>query len=93
MSDPITLRVSLGKKRYRENEVDENILKRQKEIGEAREKRSRDQRVGDADHFSKQVASTQRRLPFRKQVMAKIRIQQMLYNIEFCEEESVPPQP
>ena len=92
MSDSITPCVSLGKRRYRENEVDENILKRLKEIGEAREKRSKDQRVDDADYFSKQVASILRRLPLRKQVMAKIQIQQMLYNIEFCEE-SVPPQP
>ena len=93
MSDLITPRVSLAKRRYRENEVDENILKRLKEIGEAREKRSRDQRVDNADHFFKQVASTVRCLPLRKQVMAKTQIQQMLYNIEFCEEESVPPQP
>ena len=92
MSDPTTPRVSLGKRRYRDNEVDENILKRLKEIEEAREKRSKHQRVDDADHFSKQAASTLRRLPLRKQVMAKIRIQQLLYNIEFCEEESVPPQ-
>ena len=91
MSDPITPHVSLGKRRYRDNEVDENILKRLKEIEEAREKRSKHQRVDDADHFSKQVASTLRRLLLCKQVMAKIQIQQMLYNIEFCEE-SVPPQ-
>ena len=58
MSDPVTPRVSLGKRCYRENEVDENILKWLKETGEAREKRSRDQRVDDADEFSKQVASS-----------------------------------
>ena len=75
MSDPITARVSLGKRRYRENEVDENIIKQLKEIGEAREKRSRYKRVDDADHFSNPVASTLHRLPLRKQVMAKIQIQ------------------
>ena len=44
------------------------------------------QNLDEEDHFGYQIAAVMRRLPIQKRSLAKIKIQQLLHEIEFSEE-------
>ena len=45
----------------------------------------------EEDHFACQIATILRRLPDRQMALAKIQIQQLLFNFEFSEVDASPP--
>ena len=82
------------KKRKKENlkvdEVDEALLKGLYQMEESRAQRKKDD---EEEFFGKHVAAVLRRLPNRERAMARLRIQQVLMDVEFPEPDVAQPLP
>lgn len=85
-----------NKKKGRENIVEDAILRSLNDISERRESRREVVEV-EEDFFARHtcMAAILRRLPQQKRALAKIRVQQMLFEIEFSDSEfgyeALPP--
>ena len=83
---PVTPHIKPGKKRRRGSEVDDVILENLRQLQERREIRAQQrQNLDEEDNFACQIAAVLRRLPIQKRSLAKIKIQQALYEFEFSE--------
>ena len=95
VTSDVTPHAKNSRKRGRDVDVDVAILKSLKQIEERRERREemRGQRevLDEEDHFACQIATTLHRLPDRRRALAKIQIQQLLFNLEFSEADASPP--
>lgn len=73
--------------------MDEMIVRTLRGIEERRQEKRTQQVEDEAELFGRLVASTLRRLSARQQAMAKLKIQQLLIDIEFPDEHYFPPPP
>ena len=67
--------------------MDEAIIRSLKQLEERREKKAQQKNdiLDEEDLFGRQVSSVLRRLPDRQRALAKIKVQQLLFDIEFSE--------
>lgn len=91
-SNSITTCTPFSKKRKRgkDSDVDEAIIRSLKQLEERREKKTQQKYdiLDEEDLFGRQVSSVLRRLPDRQRALAKIKVQQLLFDIEFSEDGS-----
>ena len=82
------------RKRLRETDVDEAIMKSLQLMDEQREARAlQSQSMDEEDHFGQQIAAVLRRLPNRDKALAKLKIQQTQFEFEFPESANIPASP
>ena len=73
------------KKKRSCDEFDDALIRHLQEKAEARKKR---QEETEDDHFSRHVAGVLKRLPSRAKAIARLRIEQVLLDVEFPEPQS-----
>lgn len=75
------------KKKSKADEVDELLVKSLHSLQENK-KSTRD--LDEEGHYGEQIAATLRRFTVRQKALAKMKIQELLFNIEFDSEHSTP---